>query len=290
MFDGFVLDHIDVGAVTLRVRYGGAGPAVVLLHGHPHTHVTWHKVAPALAERFTVVCPDLRGYGRSTVPPDEPEHAQMSKRAMAGDVVALMRALGHREFAVVGHDRGSYAAFRLAMDHPGLVRALVNIGGPPIGEVLDRAGETFARLWWHWFFLGQTDKPAEPLINRDPDAWYADKPDRVSPEAREDYRAARRDPATVHAMCEDYRAGLTVDRRHDAADKAAGRKVACPVLVLWGARDDLPLLYGGDPAAPWRTWADQVEGREVDAGHSVQEDAPGALVALLVPFLTSHLA
>ncbi|MFC7640978.1 alpha/beta fold hydrolase [Streptosporangium lutulentum] len=130
MFDDFAFDHIDVGPVTLRVRHGGSGPAVVLLHGHPHTHATWHKVAPALAEHFTVVCPDLRGYGRSTVPADEPEHAQMSKRAMADDVVALMHALGHHEFAVVGHDRGSYVAFRLTMDHPESVRAFVNIGGP----------------------------------------------------------------------------------------------------------------------------------------------------------------
>jgi haloacetate dehalogenase len=285
MFNGFALDFIDIGPVTLRVRHGGSGPAVVLLHGHPHTHVTWHKVAPALAEHFTVVCPDLRGYGRSTVPVDEPEHAQMSKRAMADDVVALMRTLGHREFAVVGHDRGSYAAFRLAMDHPELVRAFVNIGGPPIGEVLDRAGEVFARLWWHWFFLGQTKKPAERVINCDPDGWYGDKSDRVADEAFEDYRAARRDPQTVHAMCEDYRAGLTVDRRDDAADKAAGKKITCPMLVVWGRHDDLPELYDGDPVAPWQTWAADVRGCEIDAGHSVQEDNPEALLDVLASFL-----
>ncbi|MEV4223287.1 alpha/beta hydrolase [Nonomuraea sp. NPDC049725] len=286
MFNGFTLDHVDVGPVTLRVRHGGSGPALVLLHGHPRTHATWHKVAPALAERFTVVCPDLRGYGRSTVPADEPEHAQMSKRAMAGDVATLMRTLGHQEYAVVGHDRGSYAGFRLTMDHPGRVRAFVNIGGPPIGEVLDRAGATFARLWWHWFFLGQTDKPADEVINRDPDRWYGDQPGHVADEAWQDYRAARRDPRTVHAMCEDYRAGLTVDRRDDAADKAAGRRIGCPVLVVWGRHDDLPELYDGDPAAPWQAWAADVRGCEVDAGHSVQEDNPEALLAAIVPFLS----
>ena len=147
MFDGFQLDRVDVGDVTLRVRYGGEGEPVVLLHGHPRTHTTWHRVAPQLSGSFFVVCPDLRGYGESTLPPDAPEHAQSSKRAMAGDVVALMRNLGHDRFSVVGHDRGSLVAFRTAMDHPDVVERLVVMDGLPVIEHLERLNEAFVRTW-----------------------------------------------------------------------------------------------------------------------------------------------
>src|SRR3954471_24561001 len=150
-FDGFSLEHIDTGEATIRIRHGGDGPPLVLLHGHPRTHATWHRVAPLLADRHTVVCPDLRGYGRSTVPPDEPGHAQASKRAMGRDAVALMRALGHERFALVGHDRGALAAFRTAMDHPDVVQRLVIMDGVPVVEALERAGWRFAADWWHWW-------------------------------------------------------------------------------------------------------------------------------------------
>src|SRR5690242_19325470 len=166
MFDGFQLDRVDVGEVTLRVRYGGEGEPVVLLHGHPRTHTTWHRVAPQLAGSFFVVCPDLRGYGQSTLPPDAPGHAQSSKRAMAGDVVALMRYLGHDRFSVVGHDRGALVAFRTAMDHPDDVEWLVVMDGLPVIEHLERLNEAFVRTWWHWWFLGQTDKPTEAVHQR----------------------------------------------------------------------------------------------------------------------------
>src|SRR5918995_3988737 len=175
-FDGFTLDHIDTGEATIRLRHGGDGPPMVLLHGHPRTHATWHRVAPLLAERHTVVCPDLRGYGQSSKPPTTPDHEPYSKRAMARDVVALMQALGHERFAVAGHDRGSYVAFRTAMDHPDAVTALAVLDSIPIGEALARAHARFASAWWHWFFLGQTAKPAERVINADPDAWYGGGP------------------------------------------------------------------------------------------------------------------
>lgn len=161
-FDGFALERIAAGDVTLRVRHGGSGSPVVLLHGHPRTHATWHGVAPTLAEHHTVVCPDLRGYGESEKKPP------YTKRAMAGDVLALMRALGHERFAVVGHDRGAYVASRLALDHPDAVTHAVVMDAVPIGEVLARADARFASSWWHWFFFGQTDKPAERVINADP--------------------------------------------------------------------------------------------------------------------------
>jgi haloacetate dehalogenase len=172
MFEGFALEDVDVGAVTLRVRHGGRGPAILLLHAHPRTHATWHRVAPLLADTFTVVCPDLRGYGRSSKPPTTPDHAPYSKRAMGQECAELKHELGHERFAVVGHDRGGYVAPRLAVDHHARVSQLVVMDAVPIGAALARCDATFAASWWHWFFLGQTDKPAEPMICADPDAWY----------------------------------------------------------------------------------------------------------------------
>ena len=266
MFEGFTLERIDVGDAELRVRHGGSGPAVLLLHGHPRTHVTWHKVAPLLAERFTVVCPDLRGYGESSKPATTADHAPYSKRAMAGDCAVLMRALGHQRFGVAGHDRGTYVAQRLAMDHPDLVSHVCQMEGIPIGEALARCDARFAASWYHWFFLGQTQKPAERLINADPDAWYTATPEHMGEEAFEDYRRAIHDPATVHAMAEDYRAGLGIDRDHDDADRKAGRRISCPVLFLWARRDDMEDLYG-DPLAIWRDWADDRQVPAVPSRH-----------------------
>ncbi|GIF14204.1 alpha/beta fold hydrolase [Actinoplanes teichomyceticus] len=285
MFDDFTLEHVDVGEVTLRVRHGGAGTPVVLLHGHPRTHTTWHAVAPRLATRHHVVAPDLRGYGGSTLPPDAPDHAQSSKRAMARDVVRLMSYLGHDRFAVVGHDRGALVAFRAAMDRPDAVSHLVVMDGLPVLEHLERTDATFARAWWHWWFLGQTEKPAEPLINAAPEAWYRiPGPDVLGAGNHADLWAALRNPAVVHGMCEDYRAGLGIDRSHDAADRAAGRQVRCPVLLLESAHDDLDLQ--GDPAAIWAPWlARPLRHRVVDSGHHQAEQAPAAVAEALLDFL-----
>ncbi|MGW5162888.1 alpha/beta fold hydrolase [Nonomuraea wenchangensis] len=284
MFDDFATDMIDVGETELYVRHGGSGTPLLLLHGHPRTHATWHRVAPLLSPHHYVVCPDLRGYGRSGKPPTTPDHAPYGKRAMARDMVALMRALGHDRFAVAGHDRGAYVAHRLAADHPGEVTRLVVMDAIPIGEALARADARFAAAWWHWFFLGQTDKPAEHLISADPDAWYKATEEQMGPEAYLDFRRAIHDPATVHAMCEDYRAGLTVDRAADDADRAAGHRVACPTLFLWSSRDDMEDLYG-DPLAIWRTWADDVTGHPIDSGHHMAEEAPEELAAALLAFM-----
>ncbi|MER6574951.1 alpha/beta hydrolase [Nonomuraea sp. NPDC001023] len=284
MFDDFTAGMIDVGETELFVRYGGTGTPLLLLHGHPRTHATWHRVAPLLAPHHTVVCPDLRGYGRSGKPPTTPDHAPYSKRAMARDMVALMRSLGHERFAVAGHDRGAYVAHRVAADHPDAVTRLVVMDGIPIGEALARADARFAAAWWHWFFLGQTAKPAERVINADPDAWYQGSAEQMGQEAYEDYRRAIHDPETVHAMCEDYRAGLTVDRAADDADRAASRRLTCPTLFLWTSKDDMEDLYG-DPLAIWRTWADDVTGHPIDSGHHVAEEAPDELAASLLTFL-----
>lgn len=287
-FDGFTLDRVDVGDATLRVRHGGTGPALLLLHGHPRTHATWHKVAPLLADRFTVVCPDLRGYGKSSKPPTDADHAPYSKRAMAGDMAALMRALGHESFAVAGHDRGALVAFRTAMDHPAAVTALIPMDGLPVVEHLERCDARFAARWWHWWFFGQTDKPAERIISADPDAWYTATGEHMAPEAWADFREAIHDPATVHGMLEEYRAGLGIDRRHDEDDRRAGRRVQCPVLVLWSARDDLEEIYG-DPVRIWRAWADDVRGGPIDSGHHMAEEAPGPVAGAIGAFLDRHV-
>ncbi|MDT0527883.1 alpha/beta hydrolase [Micromonospora sp. DSM 115977] len=284
MFEGFTLERIDVGEVQLRVRHGGSGPPVVLLHGHPRTHATWHRVAPLLAREHTVICPDLRGYGGSSKPPSDPGHTTYAKRAMARDVVGLLDALGHDRAAVIGHDRGCYVAMRTALDHPERVSRLGVLDGVPIGEALARADARFAARWWHWFFLGQSDKPAERVITADPDAWYGGSPAAMGEEAYADYRRAIHDPATVHAMCEDYRAGLGPDRAADDADRAAGRRIACPVLFCWSERDDMVDLYG-DPAAIWRDWADDVRVASIDSGHHMAEEAPEQLAAALADFL-----
>lgn len=284
MFDGFELERMDVGEAVLRVRHGGSGPAVLLLHGHPRTHTTWHRVAPLLAETHTVVCPDSRGYGESSKPETTDDHEPYSKRAMARDCVALMRSLGHERFAVVGHDRGAYVALRCALDHPASVSALVVLDAVPIGEALSRADAKFAAAWWHWFFFGQTEKPAERVIAADPEAWYRPNRELMGEENHADYLRAIHDREVVHAMMEDYRAGLGIDRAHDDADRAAGRRVQCPALVLWATRDDMEELYG-DPLKVWSAWADNVRGAPIESGHHIAEEAPEALVAELLPFL-----
>ncbi|MFG1943421.1 alpha/beta fold hydrolase [Nonomuraea sp. NPDC048826] len=289
MFDGFAESRVHTGEAELYVRHGGDGPPLLLLHGHPRTHATWHRAAPLLTTHHTVVCPDLRGYGRSSKPETTPDHEPYSKRAMARDLVALMRKLGHDRFAVAGHDRGAYVAHRLAADHPDAVTHLVVMDTVPIGEALARCDAVFAARWWHWFFLGQMAKPAERVINADPDAWYGGGPEQMGEEAYEDYRRAIHDPATVHAMCEDYRAGLGPDRAADDADRAAGRRIGCPVLVLWATRDDMEELYG-DPVEVWRSWADDVRGHAVESGHHLAEDAPAELAASLTTFLKESAA
>lgn len=239
---------------------------------------------PLLADGYTDVCPDLRGYGQSSKPPDERDHRQASKRAMGLDAVRLMRALGHERFAIVGHDRGAYVALRTALDHPASISHLVALDAVPIGEALARADARFAEAWWHWFFFAQPEKP-ERAIGADPDMWYRGDPDAMGAENFDDYRKAIHDPATIHGMLEDYRAGLGVDRAADQADMTAGKKVSCPILVLWASRDDLEVLYG-DPLAIWTAWADTVEGHKVDSGHHLAEEIPLELATAIQEFLS----
>ncbi|HEY4571211.1 MAG TPA: alpha/beta hydrolase [Kribbella sp.] len=289
MFEDFALEEIDVDGQRIRVRHGGSGPAVVLLHGHPRTHTTWYAVAPELAASgFTVVCPDLRGYGQSGKPVTDADHTPYSKRAMARDVCGVMDALGHEQFAVAGHDRGSYVAYRTALDHPDRVNKLVVMDSVPVVEALERCDAEFAKAWWHWWFFAQQEKPAERVICADPDTWYnawtTNSPQALGPENHADFLAAIRNPATVHAMLEEYRAGLTVDRRNDEADRAAGRRIECPTLVLWSTEDDMEQIYG-DVVAVWRPWCREVEGYGIKSTHHLAERNPHDVVRSLRTFL-----
>jgi len=286
MFEGFRLEHVDVGDVRLRVRHCGDGPPVLLVHGHPRTHTTWHAVAPRLVESgYCVVCPDLRGYGGSTTVPDRPDHSQASKREMANDLVTLMRILGRTPFHAVGHDRGGYVVQRLSLDHPRVVDRLVVIGDVPIGEALGRCDARFAQAWWHWFFMGQPAPLAERTIAADVDAWYHLDRELMGEDNHADAAKAVADPAVRHAMCEDYRAGLTVDRAADDSDRAAGRRISSPLLVLWGSRDDLPELYDHDVLGVWRPWATRLSGHAVDGAHHLAEESPVELTEALLRFL-----
>lgn len=285
MFDGFDESVIDVHDASILTRTGGDGGfPVLLLHGHPRTSATWHRVAPLLvAAGHTVVCPDLRGYGRSRGPAPTPDHRAQSKRAMAADMVEVMTHLGHDRFALAGHDRGSYVALRLALDHPDRVAALSLLDCIPITEHLDRTTSDFATKWWHWFFYAQPELP-EQAIAADPERWYRGDRDLMGEDNYQEWRIAIHDPVVVRAMLEDYRAGLTIDADHERADRAAGRTLTMPTQVLWSTRDDLEDLHG-DPLAIWRRWAPQVVGRGIDSDHHMAEDAPADLAASLVDFI-----
>lgn len=286
MFTGFLDETVEIGDCALRVRHSGSGPAVLLLHGHPRTGSTWHRVAPALAAAgFRVVVPDLPGYGRSRGPAPSDDHVAHSKRSMASGLARLMTALGHDRYSVVGHDRGSYVALRLALDHEDHLDRLVLMDCIPISEHLRRADARFATEWWHWFFYAQPGIP-ERVITADPDAWYVGDPQVMGAENHAEWRAAMRDSDVVQAMLEDYRAGLTVDRADEESDRDAGRRLMTATLVLWSLRDDLAELYG-DPLTIWREWAEDVRGYGIDSGHHIAEEAPDQLVDALLSFLGS---
>jgi haloacetate dehalogenase len=288
LMPGFRWRDIDADGVRIRAAVGGEGAPLLLLHGHPQTHLTWHKIAPRLARRFTVVATDLRGYGDSAKPEGGPEHVNYSKRAMAADQVAVMRALGHEQFAVVGHDRGGRVAHRMALDHPQTVTRLAVLDIAPTATMYARTDKEFATRYFWWFFLIQPFDLPERMIGADPD-WFLDRhiagqikiPDSVDPRVLAEYRRCYRDPATRHAICEDYRASAGIDLMHDAQD--ADIRLTMPLLALWGARGVVGDLY--DVLATWRDKASDVCGHAIDCGHSPQEEAPDALMAALDDFL-----
>lgn len=290
-FEGFTLEFREAAGKRFRLRRGGEGPPLLLLHGNPQTHAMWHKVAPVLARRFSVICPDLTGYGFSHKPPVSDDHAAYSKRAMAADMLALMRALGHERFQVVAHDRGARVAHRLVLDHPGAVERLCTMDIIPTLEHFERADMAFGMGYWHWFFLAQRHPGPEAMIRADIEPWFdfhtsrEPKPkDFFHAEARADYLAALHEPGTIEAICEDYRAATTIDLAHDRASRDAGVKVACPLLALWGGKGSLPKWY--DPDAIWRGYAAGPIGTgAVASGHYLAEEAPEEVLARLEGFL-----
>lgn len=289
-FAGFDLTYRDVSAGRLRLRIGGSGPPLLLLHGNPQTHAMWHRVAPVLAERFTVICPDLRGYGGSHKPEATADHAPYAKRAMAADMAELMSALGHDTFQVGSHDRGARVAHRLALDHPERVERLAVLDIVPTLEHFERTDMAFAMGYYHWFWFAQPHPFPENVIGAAPEAWFAAHTSRepkppgfFHPEALADYLAAARDPAMIRGMCEDYRAAATIDLEHDRTSRAAGERIRCPVLALWGEKGKIGVWY--DPLAIWRDYcAAEVSGGPVPSGHYLAEEAPEEVLAAFQAF------
>jgi haloacetate dehalogenase len=291
LFPGFEQRRVKVGNLTLNVCMGGSGAPLLLLHGFPQTHVVWHKVAPELARHFTAVCPDLKGYGDSDAPTPTPDSGNYSKRVMGEEMLGLMRALGHPRFALAGHDRGARIGYRLALDHPEALTRLGILDILPTSEYWDLADRRFAVNTFHWGFLARDGGLPERLIGKDPEffqdyllrLWAGDYA-ALDPEALEEYRRCFRKPENIAASCADYRAGYTIDDAQDRADRAAGRKIACPVLVLSG---DQYLATGENKAVDiWKRWATDVRGSVIQSGHFVAEEKPAEVLAALVPFLT----
>jgi haloacetate dehalogenase len=289
-FPGFTLEQVHVSAGSIRLRRGGSGPPLLLLHGNPQTHAMWHAVAPQLADRFSIVCPDLRGYGGSHKPEATADHAPYAKKAMAKDMVEVMGRFGHARFLLAGHDRGARVAHRLALDFPDRVERLAVLDIVPTIEHFEKTDMAFALGYYHWFWFAQPHPFPEVLINAAPEAWFkahttreAKTPWSFHAEALADYLAAVKTPEMIRGMCEDYRAAASIDLEHDRASRAAGVKVQCPLLVLWGARAKLPRWY--DPLAIWRQYcAGEVTGGAIDSGHYLAEEAPQQVAERLGAF------
>lgn len=281
--------NVDEG-VAIRAAVGGNGPPLLLLHGHPQTHAIWHKVAPALAERFTVVACDLRGYGDSSKPAGTAGHAEYSKRVMAADMRRVMQSLGFERFRVMAHDRGARVAHRLAADHPAAVERAVLLDVAPTLAMYEQTSDAFARAYWHWFFLIQPQPLPERLIEADPSAYIVDVMGRRSaglapfdPRALAEYKRCLALPGAAHGLCEDYRAAAGIDLEHDRADRDAGRQLEMPLLVLWGEQGVVHRCF--QPLVEWRKLASQVEGEALACGHYIAEEAPSLLLQKALPFL-----
>ena len=291
LFPSFASHWIDTAAGKMFARTGGSGPPLLCLHGYPQTHVMWHRVASALARHFTLVQPDLPGYGWSAVPEAKPDHAPYTKRAMANVMIEIMEALGHPRFGLAGHDRGGRVAYRLALDHPGRLDKLATLDIVPTWSMWHALDAKLAMRAWHWTFLAQPAPLPELLLGKAANEYFdlltgkwlaGDKP-AFDARALAHYRASFTDPLRIHASCEDYRAGQSTDVAYDEADRKAGKKIACPLLALWGA-NGLPRDL--DPLAVWREWAANVQGAAIDCGHFLCEEAPDATAKALIEFFT----
>ena len=289
MFGGFEAERVETSEAEINLVRGGDGPPVLLMHGYPQTHAMWHLVAPELAEDFTVVATDLRGYGDSSKPFGDENHSTYSKRAMAADQASVMQSLGFDSFAVVGHDRGGRVAHRMALDFPGRVTKLALLDIVPTRHVFETVGKDLATAYYHWFFFIQPYDLPETLIGANPGYYLRKKLggwgtslDTFAPEARAEYERCF-DPATIHASCEDYRAAASIDLVHDEKDRSEGRKVECSLLALWGGRGVMGGIY--DVEAVWREYANDVTGKPIDAGHYLAEERPDETAQELKAFL-----
>ena len=291
LFPNFRALQVEVDpTVTINAIVGGSGPPLLLLHGHPQTHAIWHRVAPRLAEQFTVVACDLRGYGDSSKPQGAPDHANYSKRAMAADMVAVMQSLGFATFRVLAHDRGARVAHRLAQDHPQAVERMALLDIAPTLAMYEQTSDTFARAYWHWFFLIQPAPLPERLIEADPAAYVRDVMGKRSaglapfdPRALAEYQRCLALPGAAHGICEDYRAAATIDLEHDRFDRDAGNRLALPLMVLWGEQGVVGRCF--DPLAEWQRVAADVQGGALPCGHYIAEEAPDMLLERVLPFL-----
>ncbi|MTJ80256.1 MAG: alpha/beta hydrolase [Telmatospirillum sp.] len=289
-FPGFSPLDIDAGGVRFAGVIGGAGPPILLLHGFPETHIAWRKLAPALAAQHTLIIPDLPGYGASRPHAMTP---RWTKRRVSEALVALMRARGHERFALAGHDRGARAGYRLVLDHPRVVTRFASLTVVPTLDAMLAADFRYAQRNYHWFFLGQEEDLPERLLAAAPDEFIdrvfvsmnAGNENVIETPAREAYRAAFRDPAVRHAMCEDYRAALVEDLAHDEEDRRANRRLDCPVLVLWPHSQDRP--DRSNPAEIWRLWTNDVTGVVTSGGHLLPEDCPDEIAAALILFFSA---
>lgn len=291
--DDFSSEVIETDEARIFLRRKGSGPPLLLLHGFPQTHLMWRDIAPLLAEQFTVICADLRGYGASSCPPSTADHAPYSKRALAADMVAVMEKLGFHRFCVAGHDRGGRVAYRLALDHRGRTAKLAVLDIVPTAAAWDRADARFALGFWPWTLLAQPEPLPERLLAATLDAiidsalnGWGTPASTFSSATREAYVEALSDPNHIHAICEEYRAASGIDREHDAEDQRNGRRIACPVLALWSSEGALAQWYEADggPLAIWRRWADRIEGRAVPGGHFFPEEHPIATADALRAF------
>jgi haloacetate dehalogenase len=292
LFQGFESGRADLGGLGIHYRVGGNGPPLLLLHGYPQTHVMWHKVGPALSRYFTVVCPDLRGYGDSDKPTSDDTHAAYSKRAMAEDQAGLMRSLGFDRFCVAGHDRGGRVTHRLTLDHPNRVTAAAVLDIVPTRTVFHTTDQRLATAYYHWFFLIQPDGLPERMIGADPDYYLTEKlerwgrtPDAYDPAAVSEYLRCFRRADTVRATCEDYRAAASIDLVHDEQD--IEHRIQCPLLVLWGTKGLMEALY--DVPATWRDRAVSVTAEGISCGHFLPEEAPTETATALKAFFETHM-
>jgi haloacetate dehalogenase len=289
LFPGFATHRIKTSGAEIHCIVGGTGPPLLLLHGYPQTHAIWHKIAPSLAHRYTVVCADLRGYGDSSKPPSDAQHLPYSKRAMAQDMLEVMRHFGHSRFLLVGHDRGGRVAHRLCVDHPDAVVRVAVLDISPTRIMYKKTDQGFATAYYHWFFLIQPFDLPEKLIGADPIYYLHRKlgswgtgTTHFDPRAMAEYERCFRDPATVHASCEDYRAAASIDLTHDAEDN--DRRIACPLLVLWGEKGVVHRFF--DPITDWKRVASDVRGKSLPCGHYLPEEQPAATLYELESFFT----